>query len=195
MAAVATDTPPRRPEAERNLEAILDAAVQVLAAQPRANMTEVARASGLSRQTVYAHFASREQLIEAVVARAMRDASARMDSAELDKGPAGAALERLLAVSWTSVATHGALLDAALAALTPEAFEAHHAPVHERLQALVARGQREGAFDPEIPPAWLLSTFFALVHAAGQEVTAGRLDVDIAAASLRATVLRAFSPG
>ena len=189
---VPTAAAARRKEAQRNLETILEAAVEVLGRRPDANMTDVARASGVSRQTVYAHFASREQLIDAAVGRAMEHAVARIDSVSPDEGRAEDALRRVLDISWSSVATHGALLDAALAALPPETLHARHAPVVEPLRRLIERGQAGGEFDPDVPAAWLLATFFALVHAAGQEVTAGRLEPDAAAAALRATVPRAF---
>ena len=45
-----------RADAERSIAAILDAAVQVLAARPDAGMGEIAKAAGVARQTVYAHF-------------------------------------------------------------------------------------------------------------------------------------------
>ena len=45
-----------RADAERSIAAILDAAVQVLADRPEAGMGEIAKAAGVARQTVYAHF-------------------------------------------------------------------------------------------------------------------------------------------
>jgi AcrR family transcriptional regulator len=122
----------RRQEAQRNLETIVDAAVEVLGRRPDANMTDVARASGLSRQTVYAHFASREQLIDAAVGRAMDQAVARIDSVSPDEGRPQDALRRVLDVSWSSVATHGALLDAALSALPPETSTRATRPLSSR---------------------------------------------------------------
>ena len=186
------DLASRRPEARRNLDAILDAAVAVLAREPTANMAAIARASGLSRQTVYAHFPSRELLVEAALARAMERAVGEMDGARPDEGPADEALTRLLEVSWRTVADHGSLLEAALATLPAATYHAHHAPVMQRLERLVERGRREGTFAADVPPGWLLASFRALVHAAGQEVGAGRLDAGAAAEALPRTVLRAF---
>lgn len=192
---VPSDVLPRRPEARRNLDAILDAAVAVLARDPAANMAAVARASGLSRQTVYAHFASRELLVEAVVARAMERAVREIDSVRPEEGPAREALARLLEVSWHTVATHGSLLEAAHATLPAASYRALHAPVMERLERLIGRGRRDGTFAADVPPGWLLATFLALVHAAGREVGDGRLDAGAAAAALRATVPRALGAG
>ncbi len=191
---MATSTRPRRKEAQRNVQAILDAGLEVLAERPDASMSDVARAAGVSRQTVYAHFASREQLLDATLARAMDRAVAGMDAAGLDDGRADDALRRLLEVSWTSVAQHGALLEAALVELSPETFHARHAPVLERLARLVERGQADGTFDRDLPAQWLLATFLGLVHTAGQERAAGRLSPELAAETLTATVLKLFRP-
>ena len=182
----------RRPEARRNLDAILDAAVAVLAREPSANMAAIAHASGLSRQTVYAHFPSRELLVDAALTRAMERALLEIDGARPDEGPADEALARLLEVSWRTVADHGSLLEAALATLPPDTYHARHAPVMQRLERLVERGRRDGTFADDVPPGWLLASFRALVHAAGQEVGAGRVDAGAAAEALRSTVLRAF---
>ena len=78
----------RRGDAERNVERILDAAIELLAVQPTASMAEVARASGLVRATVYGHFPSREALIDAITDRAVADARSAFDEARLGEGTA-----------------------------------------------------------------------------------------------------------
>jgi AcrR family transcriptional regulator len=61
----------RRADAERNIAAILDAAVELLGERPDSSMAEIAAAAGVARQTVYAHYDSREALLAAVAERAM----------------------------------------------------------------------------------------------------------------------------
>jgi len=55
----------------------------------------------------------------------------------------------------------------------------------------VRRGQQEGAFRAA-PEAWLLSTYFALMHAYRDEVAAGRLPAEDAIPTLQATLRRVF---
>jgi AcrR family transcriptional regulator len=61
----------RRAVAERNLESILDATEALLARNAPLSMSAVAADAGVSRPTLYAHFADRETLLTAVVARAV----------------------------------------------------------------------------------------------------------------------------
>ncbi len=51
------------------------------------------------------------------------------------------------------------------------------------------RGRQEGAFRTDLPADWLVTSCFALMHACGDEVRAGRMAgtaaLDILTASLR----------
>lgn len=182
----------RRADARRNVEAILEAGLAVLGADSDAGIAEIARACGLTRTTVYAHFPNREQLLDALIARAVAAATARIDAGSPQHGPPPEALRRVLAASWEEVNRHRGVSATAARALGAERMAAHHAPVRERLLALIERGQDEGAFRADVPAGWLLGTYFALVHLAGDQVNAGSLDPVTAEPVLFATVAGAF---
>jgi AcrR family transcriptional regulator len=184
-------SPASRADAQRNREAILAAGLQVLSHRPDASLAEVARACGLTRTTVYAHFANREQLLEALVQRAMETTVHTLQGSDPDQGPADEALLRVIAASWHEVATFGPLLETGSAVLGDRVPELH-APLVDLLRALVRRGRREKTFRRDVPEAWLLSTYFALVHAAGHDVAAGTLAADKAEQALQRTLLGAF---
>ena len=191
-----TEPPPlqrrrRRADAQRSIAAILDAAIELLSERPAASMEEIAGAAGVARQTVYAHYPSREALLEAVVDRALAETVAAIDAAEPDEGPPVEALDRLVSASWQTLERYPLLMELR-APLTPEEEHALHMPILERLERLIGRGQRAGDFDRRLAPAWLLAAFLGLAHAAAQEVAAGRLSAEEASSTLRTSVARLF---
>jgi AcrR family transcriptional regulator len=183
----------RRADAERSIAAVLDAAVEVIAERPEAGMGDIAAAAGLTRQTVYAHFGSRDALLAAVADRALAATLEAIDAARPEHGDPGEALDRLTGAWWGSVARHARVL-AALATTLPSAEHVHdfHAPVLERLERLARRGQRAGEFDRGQSPQWLAAAFLGLVHTAAEEVAAGRLAEGDAGAALAASIRRVF---
>lgn len=180
----------RRADAERSRAAILDAAVRLLRRRPDAGMEAIATAAGVTRQTVYAHFSSRDELLAATVDRITEDAVAAMDAAALDEGPATAALLRFLDASWRSFEDNAPLLQAAPAVTPAESDRARHEPVTDRLACLLERGASAGEFTPGLSPSWLVAVIVALGHAAGDEVGSGRMASTEAETALRTTVLR-----
>jgi hypothetical protein len=69
-------------------------------------------------------------------------------------------------------------------------MRALHDPALTHVRRLLARGQRGGEFRSDAPLAWLVATCYALIHAAADEVNAGRIP-EKAAGSLVATTLTA----
>jgi AcrR family transcriptional regulator len=93
----------RRITAERNREAILDAAEELLRSGRGINVSALANESGVSRVTVYSHFAETEQIVEAVVQRSVLRATAAIEGAQPDDGPADEALQRVIAAAWIEI--------------------------------------------------------------------------------------------
>jgi AcrR family transcriptional regulator len=182
----------RRADAERSIAAILDAAVLVLGERPEASVEDVAAAAGVTRQTVYAHYSSREALLNAAIDRVTEEAVAALDAARLDEGPAVAALLRLLDASWRTFEHYPILLHAGSAPVGGQESHDRHKPVLDRLERLVRRGQDAGEFDRRLSPTWLLAATIGLGHSAGGEVAAGRMTAEEATAALRHSILRVF---
>jgi TetR/AcrR family transcriptional repressor of mexCD-oprJ operon len=193
MAEATTDH--RRAVAERNVEAILDAAGRLLERREQPSISAVAAEAGVSRPTVYAHFPDRRRLLAAVVERAVRRLFAEADALELDRGPADEALARLIDASWKGLSRHAHMADAALSELDPEALRHSHHAAHNVIHDLVKRGRREGAFRTDVPAGWLVTSYFALAHAAHDDVSAGRLSGREAHRALARTVTDLFRGG
>lgn len=65
--------PARRADAQQNVAKILDAAVACLSRDAGASVSEIAKAAGVGRVTLYGHFPSREALVEAALTRALAE--------------------------------------------------------------------------------------------------------------------------
>ncbi len=185
----------RRADAERNVAAILDAAGRVLGERPDASMDDIAKAAGISRQTVYAHFPSRDALLTALLTEVTARVVEAIATADLDTGPAADALVRFLEISWQAFESDPFLLHLTSPPKSPEEERDQHEPVLGPLEQLIRRGQRTGEFDPTLPVSWLLSATIALGHAAGEEVRAGHMTPDQAIATLRRSIPRLFTAG
>ncbi len=183
----------RRADAQRSITAILDAALACFASDPDASMTAVARAAGVGRVTLYAHFPSREALLEAAQKRAFAELSAALDAEDLDGVPAREAVARTVRSSWKVLDQHRGLMAASVRHLDPARLRERHDPVLARIERLIARGQDEGVFRTDLPGGWLVAVAYNLSHAAAEEVNAGRLSSAAAAEVLEATLLAALA--
>ena len=99
-----------------------------------------------------------------------------------------------MASSWQIVDQFRNVLVAANRELPAERVRGVHDRVLRRVQSLVERGQRSGAFRTDLPKRWLVTTAFSLMHSAAEDAAAGRVNVDRAAGFISATLIAAFTP-
>ncbi|MGI5127254.1 TetR/AcrR family transcriptional regulator [Pseudonocardia sp. CA-107938] len=191
--AQAQNPPRRRADAERNITAILDAAAACLSRRSQVSMAEVATAAGVGRVTLYAHFSSREVLLEAVLDRAIAQAAAVIEQTRPDDGPADVALQRLVRSSWEVLDRHRGLFEATQREFGAARLRQRHDPAFSRIEALLARGRSEGTIRTDLPLSWLVTAVYALMHAAADDVNTNRLPQRDAGRVLEATVLSAVA--
>ncbi|OXM51488.1 TetR/AcrR family transcriptional regulator [Amycolatopsis alba] len=181
----------RRSDAQRSRTSILDAALKKLGTDPDAGVEAIATAAGVTRQTVYAHFPSRGELLSAVLDRITEEAVAAMDAADLDDGPAADALVRLLEAARRTSGRYPALLGKinSLPAPPPD-DRRRHEPVADRLARIIERGKATGEFDARLPTGWLVAVIVKLGHAAAEETDSGRIPHTEATDALHTTLHR-----
>jgi AcrR family transcriptional regulator len=153
-------------------------------------MEEIAAAAGLTRQTVYAHYPSRQRLLAAIVDRLTVDVVEALGAVDIDTGSATDALRRWLEESWRLLRRYPVLLNPAIATGDGADGYEQHLPIMETLLRVLDRGRRCGEFDVTHPVSWCAAAILALGHAAGQEIIGGRLDVEAAGAAFRDAALR-----
>ncbi|HEX9538716.1 MAG TPA: TetR/AcrR family transcriptional regulator [Streptosporangiaceae bacterium] len=179
--------------AGRNVEAILDAAEELLELQGHATISAVAAQAGVSRVTVYAHFPTWDALLEAAVERAVGRTMKALESASPGDGPPAEALDRVLAGAWQHLARYGAMAQAVAELLTPDAVARTHQAAHQAIGTLLARGQADGSFRTDLPANWLVTACITLIHACADGVRAGQIDERDAARILRTSVRDLFT--
>jgi AcrR family transcriptional regulator len=183
--------PRRRADAERNIAAILDAALACFSEDPQATMADIARTAGVGRVTLYAHFSSREDLLDAALDRALAEVAEASAAVEADAAdvPADQVLGRHIRSSWWVLDRHRQLFETAQRSLPPQRLRERHAPALGDFDSLIARGQAEGVFRTDLPVGWLVTVIYSLFHAAAGDVNVGRLQRADAADVLEATLL------
>jgi AcrR family transcriptional regulator len=184
----------RRETSERNVAAILNATLSQLERNPRPSLVEIAKAAGVSRPTLYAHFPSRDDLVEATVKRVLDETQREIADVHLDDGPATDALRRLIVAGWRSLARHLAIARLALDVLPPERLRHLHEAALDPVRRLIVRGQQAGEFRNDQPVEWMVTVLYALLHAAADEVNSGRLQEQAAAELIHGSTLGAFQP-
>jgi AcrR family transcriptional regulator len=189
MLDAALPTRRRRSDARRSIDAIHNAARTVLGEQPDASMEDIATAAGVTRQTVYAHFPSRDALIVALIEAARAEGLAAIDAARVDTAPPVDAIAHFLDISWQLLRRYPLLFDPALNR-TPRLDGSDPRLAATQLEQLIRRGQRAGDFDRALSASWVAAAILALGHTAAEQVAAGRLTTSQAAAMLLDSTLR-----
>ncbi len=185
-------TAPRRADARRNVAAILAAATESLAKNPDTNMAEIAAAAGVGRMTLYGHFPTRADLVDAVLTHTVARAHEALDAVDISGDPRQA-VARLVAGSWQIVDQFRNVLAAAERELPPDRIWAAHDPVLGRIFALFERGQQSGTFRTDLPLPWLTTVALTVMHAAATEVSAGRMTAAQAPGIVTSTLLAALT--
>lgn len=144
------DPVPLTPTLARNRAYILDVAYQVWMHQPDASLETIAQAAGVTRRTLYSHFANRDVLVGAV-ANYVGDVLVQLgDEAQLSSGSASENLTRI-ALRLVSLAREMRLLLAMVRQLDG-ALDEPLARVDAAITRVIAQGQRAGEFSRHLPP-------------------------------------------
>jgi hypothetical protein len=96
-------------------------------------------------------------------------------------------MERVLRAAWQVIGRYRGLVIVNPRRLERAELRARLAPALAPIRALIRRGQRSGAFDPELSGEWLIGVITDLIHAASRQVSAGAMDPDAAERALLRT--------
>lgn len=142
----------------RTRQAILDAAVEVLARNPAASLGDVAAAADVGRTTLHRYFPERSDLLTALHAEAvdrLEQARARARTAE----DTGAAAVRRLCQEYFD-------LGDVLSLFFREQVAADEDPgtCDDWFEDMVRRGHADGSIDTELPALWIQSLLWSQLY-------------------------------
>ncbi|WP_053227084.1 TetR/AcrR family transcriptional regulator [Solirubrobacter soli] len=180
----------QRSDARRNRNAVIAAAIGLLAQKTDASMQEIAAASGVGRTTVYRHFPAREDLVRALFAVVVEDARASVRAA-IGAGESAAEVLRRLGPDIVALGERYRFLEAHRELVIEDPFE--RPDDEEPLLAWLRDVHARGELRPELPPEWVYAMINALAVGANDQVVRGRRSVDEAGQLLGETFVRAFT--
>jgi TetR/AcrR family transcriptional repressor of mexCD-oprJ operon len=163
-----TANAPRRLDAVQNEERIVETALKLLARDPQAAMDEIARAAEVGRATLYRHFSTREDLVEALRVRAGDDAAEAMRRSRLEEGSASAALGRLI-LELIKVGDRYQFL----VQLPEVPATRRRDDLTAQFLALIRRGQDAGEFAAAAPAEWWIELVRAALVCGTRAVASG----------------------
>ena len=152
-------------------EAILEAALQVLARNPAASLGTIAEAAGVGRATLHRHFASRQDLMRELALMSIREIDDAVSGLVNEVESATELLRRLfeaivpLGDRFHFLAREGAVDDPDI----DRELERQYA----ELAATVEAAKGEGSLDGDVPTAWIVYVIDALIYAAWSAMAAG----------------------
>jgi AcrR family transcriptional regulator len=167
MSDVPVKEPSLRADARRNRERLLETAQTLFRERGLdVSVAEIAEAAGVGRGTLFRNFASKQDLIEAIVAERMYEAAAYGEELMASDDP-GDALFDFLAHMVGRQQLDRALYEAIDETwLTKDVIRPAHAAVFDVLERLLARAQAAGAVRGDVGAIDLLMMFKGACHAA-----------------------------
>jgi AcrR family transcriptional regulator len=154
-----TTTPAR----SRTRQAILDAAIAVLAANGSASLGDIAVAAQVGRTTLHRYFAERSDLLAAVAVEGNERLNRANQVARVDEGTGAEALLRLCREYFDL----GALLSLVFSEPALVGDERCWDPHNDvAFTKVVERGHGDGTIDAELPAEWLESLMWSQLYAA-----------------------------
>lgn len=181
----------QRSDARANRAAVIDAAIELLAARPEAGIQEIADASGVGRSTVYRHFPDRVALFEGLMAE-VGDQSAQTAEGIISRGGPATGTLRDLGVAFVELGLHFRFLYSHRRLSKPSVRARTHdeeSPTWGFLRA----AQERGEIRDDQPVSWLSITVLTLSMAMVQDVLAGRIGQEQAGSMLGETLVSAFT--
>ncbi|MCG8425939.1 MAG: TetR/AcrR family transcriptional regulator [Chromatiales bacterium] len=176
----------------RAKQALVDAAMVLLANNPGASFIEVAENAGVGRATLYRHFPTREALLKELTL----DAIHAMDQARahiMEESSSATDALRLTIEAIIPLGDRFYFLTR-FPELEDEEIAEHTQRQNAELETIIRSAQEEGDIDDKLPAVWVASVFNSLVYAAWKQIEEEAIPESDASALVLRTLLHGLSP-
>lgn len=188
---MATETRAPRVDAQRNREAVIDAALDLLARNPSASMQTIAERSGVGRTTVYRHFPTRVDLVRALFERVIEE-SREVTTRVIDPDAPADAVLRALGPALIGIGQRFQYLQG-MRQMGDEVIAESTLNPNDPVRHFVTVAIRRGEIRAGLPLQWILTMISSITTGTLIEVHAGRLGAAAAGEILGETFVRAFA--
>jgi TetR/AcrR family transcriptional repressor of lfrA len=147
----------------RTRQAIVDAAIEVLARNPGASLGDVAAAANVGRTTLHRYFAERADLTAALRAEAVNRLCQATERARVADGTGAAAIRRLCQ-EYFDLGDVLSLIFNGQIPLTDADWEQTPSGDADFVE-MAERGHRDGTVDPQLPASWIQSLVWSQLYA------------------------------
>jgi AcrR family transcriptional regulator len=144
-----------RSDARANRQKLMAAARELFAERGvQTEMKDIADRAGVGVGTLYRNFATKDDLVSALIAEVVSGFAEAFELAEREPD-ARKGMLALLRFGWTLAEEHGALMEALFAA----GHDKHEAAdgLHENVLRILQRGAEQGTFRSDVPPDFMMN--------------------------------------
>lgn len=182
----------KRRDARANRQAVIDAAMALLAEDPDVGMAAIAERTGLGRTTVYRHFPNRERLFEGLVEEVLVKGNAELEEAVARDSGSGAVLRAIAEVNVEYGMRYRFLF--VHQGVTKPAMQRAGRDGNDVVTEYLAAARERGEVRSDQPLRWLVATQLAISLAMIGDLLAGRIEREDAAALLGETLIAMMEP-
>lgn len=146
-------------------QALLNAAIQVLSAQPSATLAEIAEAAGVKRVTLHRSFGTRDELLKAIALHSLAEMDEACYKAAAKKKTAADQL-RAIVGALVPIGDRCHFLWRNASIWEEESVAAEIERHNKELSQLIDLAKKEGDIAIHIPNAWIIASLDAVIFAA-----------------------------
>ncbi|MEL7500608.1 MAG: TetR/AcrR family transcriptional regulator [Planctomycetota bacterium] len=154
---------------------LIEAAIEVLASEPSASLSEIAEAAGVKRMTLHRLIGTRDELLKEIAIRSLHEMDAACNEATQGAKTAIAAL-RACVEALVPLGDRCHFLWSLTEIWEEPSVAKETARQDQELSDLIDVAKAEGSIAADIPNAWIVASIEALVFAAFQTSRSGSID-------------------